>query len=919
MLNPKQNSLNAGTVLSRLIGRPSIQAQPAARSRSGRQRARRAARFDVDDMLVAAIFCVAPLIMGGRSELGRAVYVLLVGLMGLHWLLPKWRSSTVRWRTTGVGWLLASGFLVVVLQIMPLRSAWIEVLSPALADLLPCWGWGAPDEVQLGTWNRISLDPHATIFALVVYAAHACLFLLLVQRLQSTSDVERLLKLLAVAVIFVAALAIVQYLSQTERFVWIFRHPSRNPSHLVCGPFENSNHFAHLLSLGIAPILWWLNKSLEPVRRGPTGNRTAGHIPYANPTSVGLLLALGVVVFAALLSCSRGGILMLLLGCSVCLTGSVVLGAMPRKVLLALGGALGMVLVALLIYGSDAVSSELGTLTSGSIRDLDYQNARQHIWRANLEVSRHFPLFGTGVGSHAEVYKLFFPFAPRVEYTHAESGYINLLTETGWVGTALFITGIAICLYWLYRGYRSTEGRVQLLTVVVASGMAVSLVHSLFDFPWYLASCMSFTVAYCACAYRLSQPAVESASAISLPLGLTRLCTVAACGGFAGAVAILIGPAIGSIYFNQYLCLSRGAAQSTMRQGLAVKKYGEVTQAERADYELRCEMVEVLNRTLAWDPHHPVANLRLATSLFSSFELLQQFNRNAMSLSQIRDAALASRFPNTTALQNWLQVAIGNNLQLLSRCQARANEAVAWSPLEGRAYLLLANLAFLDGQAADVAQSLKRQAERVRPYDAAIMFAAGSDAAIAGDIQSMMAYWKRAYEQDEDYQKPIMLALGARLSAKFVIETFHPNRSVLTMLHTYYQEQGMTEQLTLLAPYLIEALESEAEHLSGDRAASLLMQSVAICRSVGDGSRAIKNAQQAVEQSPNLFDPHRVLAQQLMIEKHYDAAIEHLMWCVRNRPCDQQLKQTLDAARIARRRDRGIPARAVSGPHHDGG
>ncbi len=374
----------------------------------------------------------------------------------------------------------------------------------------------------------------------------------------------------------------------------------------------------------------------------------------------------------------------------------------------------------------------------------------------------------------------------------------------------------------------------------------------------------------------------------------------------------MTGPAIGSVYFNHYLTMSLREKHMHLRDGLTAKIYGRLSAEERANYKLRRSMVEALNRTLAWDPHHPQANLRLASCLLSSFEFLQQFNENAMSLSQIRDAATASEFPSPDAVHTWLKVAIGDNLSLLIEAQLRVLDGLAWSPLEGRGYLQLADLAFLECHANGVANSLRRQAEQVSPHDAAIIFAAGKEAALAGNVELAMKYWKRAYDLDEDYRKPIMEVLGTRLPAPFFIEQFKPDRSALCMLHKLYQEQGMSQQVTLLTPSLIDALEAEAGIKAGQYAARLLMQSVALCRSLEDGSRAVKNARLAVERAPNLFDTHRVLAQQLMIEKQYDEAIEQLVWCARIRPSDQQLKQAINAARNARRHDRGVPARTVS-------
>ena len=64
-------------------------------------------------------------------------------------------------------------------------------------------------------------------------------------------------------------------------------------------------------------------------------------------------------------------------------------------------------------------------MTAGSIDELDIRGARRKLWAADLEAVSHSPLFGTGAGSHAEIYRTFYHDYAGVEYTHAESGYIQ--------------------------------------------------------------------------------------------------------------------------------------------------------------------------------------------------------------------------------------------------------------------------------------------------------------------------------------------------------------------------------------------------------------------------------------------------------------------------------------------------------------
>ena len=164
-------------------------------------------------------------------------------------------------------------------------------------------------------------------------------------------------------------------------------------------------------------MLWWVLKTLES--RSVTAS-SFGRKGARNNTDTllgGLLLLLGVLVFAVLFSLSRGGTVAL----SVSLV--VMLGLLFRAKRLSgrvVGVLLGMSLVAgslFLMFGYEKVSDRLDNWES---------DERLAVWEANWHIIRDFPLFGTGLGSHAEACPMYYdpPFV-GVEFTHAENSYLR--------------------------------------------------------------------------------------------------------------------------------------------------------------------------------------------------------------------------------------------------------------------------------------------------------------------------------------------------------------------------------------------------------------------------------------------------------------------------------------------------------------
>ena len=260
----------------------------------------------ITDIAILGILFFAPLMMGGRHPIGKLVYLILVGTFVIAWLVRQTLASKAPYRATNVGWLIGAALLLVLVQLTPLPQQMVAALSPFQATLLPAWSDTA-QEISFGNWNRLSLAPFSTRTGLVTLVAHAALFLVAVQWLQSWQQVERLLRWIALAAIAMAAIGLVQYISRTEKFAWFFIHPSREAHRVLCGPFANSNHFSHFLVLGIGPLIWWLHKSW---RDQSTGSKFSIRAAQKSSQYIHLALAAAlalIVVSGPRLTATRAG------------------------------------------------------------------------------------------------------------------------------------------------------------------------------------------------------------------------------------------------------------------------------------------------------------------------------------------------------------------------------------------------------------------------------------------------------------------------------------------------------------------------------------------------------------------------------------------------------------------------------------
>ena len=170
------------------------------------------------DLGLAAVIFIAPLFMGGRHPLGRLVFVCIVCVTALIWSVRQCVKVEARWRWSGAEFLLLAGLLLVFTQLVPLPPSLLQTVSPNISNLLPLWSSHGETTIQLGTWSTVSLAPAATRGGLIIFLAYALLFLVVVQRIESAEDVERLLRWIALSAVALATLGIAQYLFGNGKF-----------------------------------------------------------------------------------------------------------------------------------------------------------------------------------------------------------------------------------------------------------------------------------------------------------------------------------------------------------------------------------------------------------------------------------------------------------------------------------------------------------------------------------------------------------------------------------------------------------------------------------------------------------------------------------------------------------------------------
>jgi tetratricopeptide (TPR) repeat protein len=892
----------------------------------------------VVDCGIAGVLFIAPLFMGGRHPVGKLLFVALAGVTVVAWCARQCLAYEPRWIRSGAELLLLAGLGLIIGQITPLPRPLLLKLSPTLGELLPLWAADAEHAFRVGEWSQVSLTPHATRSALGLYLAYTSLFIVTVQRIQSSRDLERVVRWLAISAVAMALLGLAQFLFGNGKFLWIYAAPFRDATGAVKGPFHNENHFAHFLALGIGPLTWWwLRTGMHGHWHSATGvwQRVISSRSMKSFSALAFLpICLGVVVFAGLLTFSRGGVMAIFMAALVSVGLFSRLGLLEKRRQLLLAGICAVLGIGLSIFGYEPLREQLRTLEDARSME-ELCRVRSALWESLAGVVPKFVLTGTGIGSHRPLYPTYLDEQFGVTFEYAESGYVQVVVETGVPGLVLLLAGIVLSVSWWLRLLRVKKGERSLLPghpsiargksavealrlkacgAALLGGIVASVIHSFFDFVWYIPACMSLTVINLACLCRAGQLAREAglfhSDRMALPVCLKSRMGAVKDSMNAQQVGLRIPRPIWIattavsltvfILMIQYRLPAALASPHWDKYIRSVQKWEKQTaEGQNLDEHIH-EMRTALEGSLRYNSHDGESHVKLAGVYLMQFDLEQHRSVNPMPLAQIRDAVWVSNFPSRESRDQWLSTALGPRRQLLDLARAHALQAIQLCPLQGEAYVYLAGLEFLSGFGPSIETEYVEQALRVRPYDGAVLVAAGGEAALAGDTAKALQLWKKAFHLDQRYQAQIIDILAPQVPAEFFLEQFAPDIEGLDRLYSYYRQRNLDKDARRIAEKYVESLERQGETETGEAAARLWHRAHTVHCFLGNGTHALRCLRQAVIGMPTNVDIRRTLAEQLLAEQQFDEAIREIRWCMRRSPRDASLWALLSEAHSRR-------------------
>ena len=443
--------------------------------------------------LLAAILIFAPLAFGTADPWSEQVVLALVGCLSVVF--------TVRLMTTpnaGFSWQAAYVpvflFLMIgAIQLLPLPEGVVRALSPntfrVKSELL--LGLGV-DNLNISDMP-LSFYVHATLHDIRLILAVVTVFVVAVNTYTQSASIKRLLSVICGVGGVVAFVAILQFVTQTDKIYWIFEAPG---SLANSGPFVNHSHFAQFVNLsigaGIALIMIRLRELADTYHMD--WGSIWDHIRSLQGKAIWLPAASAIVgVVSVFISLSRGGIISMIAAAAFI---TVIIGVSSTQ--RGRGQVIAIMVLAafacVLYIGFDAVYERMATL-----HDIDRaESGRMDILKDLTVAWSRFPLFGTGLGTHSVVYPMFNTSTIAALAAHAENEYAQVLEETGVMGF-LCLAFFAILVWKAFVNcLKHKTSPVHAAAFGLGYGLLAIMIHSFTDFGQHMPANAMLTAIFCA-------------------------------------------------------------------------------------------------------------------------------------------------------------------------------------------------------------------------------------------------------------------------------------------------------------------------------------------------------------------------------------------------------------------------------------
>lgn len=417
-------------------------------------------------MVLASGLVLAPLAFGGTTGWFTNVFVVIAGALALVWPTTIFIRSDVQ----------PAGLRPIAMSAVLFCSAVLWCFSQAFVPV--------PDAIAHDAWRDaedildrvmvpvLSLNPQASLAGALRLSGYGIVFFLCFQLAANEARAIRLLTIMTVSGAVYAVYGIGLELSGSETVLWYAR--TFEPGNLS-STFPNRNAFANYATLCLLSgcmLMYRRQIRLEDTANGWRPALVAISRFYIRRN--GWFFYVSVALFAAiLLTHSRAGLATTVIAFSV-FAGCAALGSGIRSAAAAGNVLIAFCAVALFWILGGATAERFMKIQSASVERLE-------IYRLTIAAISDRPLFGTGLGTFADVFPAYRTAGLHAKIEFAHNSYLENALEMG-IPAAIAFYGALVALLFLFVRALAAKRTVHPYPALGIAVIAAAFFHSLFDY-----------------------------------------------------------------------------------------------------------------------------------------------------------------------------------------------------------------------------------------------------------------------------------------------------------------------------------------------------------------------------------------------------------------------------------------------------
>jgi O-antigen ligase len=326
--------------------------------------------------------------------------------------------------------------------------------------------------------HSLSFDPYSTRLFLIQFSTLFVYFAATLVFIDTPHRLQVMVRTIMIFGFLLAIFGLTQSIASPNKVYWV-RELSQSTAF---GPFINRHHFAGYMELTIAL---------------PLGLLFAGAIDREK-----ILLYVfiaGLMGVALVMTNSRGGIISLVLEILffVIVTGLIRpagsdhhhrhqrsrLKSAGIRVVLGFALIAGLFAGVMLLGGESSITRFIDTVNTD-----DPSTGRTHFWAVTLEIIKHNPILGTGLGAFGVVYTRFDSRNGLFRLEQAHNDYLQILSDAGIVGALIGLIFLVLLFRGAFQRAHSEDPFRRGIALAAAGGCFAVLIHSFFDFTLHTTS-----------------------------------------------------------------------------------------------------------------------------------------------------------------------------------------------------------------------------------------------------------------------------------------------------------------------------------------------------------------------------------------------------------------------------------------------